>query len=123
MSLGRVKDGTATFPVRFINLSDEVLTLECVVDTGFTDAFCLPSEFVARCGFEFVFEYSATLADGSSVELPVFEGRISWNGQLRRVHILVAGDRPLLGVSMLEGLELRIRFEEGGSVQLLDLAN
>lgn len=67
------------------------LSVECVVDTGFTDSLCLPVSAVEALGFSYQFEYPARLADGSVVYLPVYEASLVWLGRERRVHLLATG--------------------------------
>lgn len=116
MITGRVENRHALLPVlfRFPNLPD--VSIEFVVDTGFTDALCLPAAAVTAMGLPFGFNFPASLADGSSVMLPVHEATIVWEGAERRVHVLATGNRPLIGTALLDGAELLIQFAEGGLV-------
>lgn len=97
------------------------ISVEFVVDTGFTDALCLPAPAVAALGLPYRFDFPASLADGSKVLLPVHEAEVFWEGAYRRVHVLATGNRPLIGVALLEGKELVVQFTEGGLVSVDDL--
>ena len=114
--IGRVENHHALLPVPLRLSGQPDLEIECVVDTGFTDALCLPPAAVAALGLPYRFDFPASLADGSRVLLPVHEATIVWDGRVRRVHLLATGERPLIGTALLDGTELVVQFAEGGLV-------
>ena len=116
MISGRVEKRQALLPVRFRRAGMPNVTTEFVVDTGFTDALCLPTDAVRMMGFPYEFEFPGRLADGSAVMLPVHRAAIVWVGMEREVHVLATGNRPLIGTALLDGAELVIQFIEGGLV-------
>ena len=92
MISGNVSNRHALVPVTFRLMDRPDLTIEFVVDTGFTDYLCLPPEAVAVLGLPYQYDEPANLADNSEVLLPVHEATILWNGQERTVG--GSGDRP-----------------------------
>lgn len=116
MITGRVENRHALLSVVFSVPGRPSVSIEFVVDTGFTDALCLPAPAVAALGLPFQFDFPASLADGSQVLLPVHEGTILWEGVEQRVHVLATGNRPLVGTALMDGTELVIQFVEGGLV-------
>lgn len=121
MMQGRVENRHALFPVAFRLPNRSGISIECVIDTGFTDALCLPAPAVAALGLPYQFDFPASLADGSHVMLPVHEATILWNGIEQRVHVLATGNRPLIGTALLDGTELVVQFAEGGIVTVDEL--
>jgi clan AA aspartic protease len=113
---GIVKNGRATVNVIFRLSNQPDFTIEFVIDTGFTEFLALPPEAVSLLGFPFVYDMYATLADNSSVILPVHQATIIWNGEEREVNVLATGKRPLLGTALLNENELVIQFTEDGLV-------
>lgn len=109
---GRVENRHALLPVMLRRPSHGDVEIEFVIDTGFTEALCLPIDAVAALGLPYQFDFPASLADGSQVLLPVHEATILWEGRERRVHALATGTRPLLGAALLDQMELVIRFAE-----------
>lgn len=118
MISGIVKNGRATVNVIFRLPNQPDFTIEFVIDTGFTEFLTLSPEAVSLLGFPFVYEMYATLADNSTVILPVHQATIIWNGEEREVNILATGKRPLLGTALLNEHELVIQFTEGGLVTI-----
>jgi clan AA aspartic protease len=118
MITGRVEDRHALLSVVFSLQGRPSVSIEFVVDTGFTDALCLPSPAVTALGLPFQFDFPASLADGSQVLLPVHEATIVWDGVEQRVHVLATGNRPLIGTALMDGTELLIQFIEGGMVSV-----
>ncbi|HEY9691725.1 MAG TPA: clan AA aspartic protease [Oculatellaceae cyanobacterium] len=110
---------TVTIVFRFPHRPD--LSIEFVIDTGFTDYLCLPPEAVTLLGLPFKYAMPVNLADNSEVTLPVHEAIILWNGEEREVRVLATGRRPLLGTALLEEHELVVQFTEGGLVTIEEL--
>ncbi|MEH2161562.1 MAG: hypothetical protein V7K38_11050 [Nostoc sp.] len=78
-----VKDGHATINVEFRLPNLPNFTIEFVIDTGFTDYLCLPSEAAVLLGLPFLYELPANLADNSWIDIPVHEAVIIGNGEER----------------------------------------
>jgi clan AA aspartic protease len=110
------RHATVTVTFRFSNRPD--LSIEFVVDTGFTDYLCLPPEAVALLGLPFKYAIPVNLADNSEVTLPVHEAIILWNEEEQEVRVLATGRRPLIGTALLEEHELVVQFTEGGLVTI-----
>jgi clan AA aspartic protease len=94
----------------------QLLEIECVVDTGFAGALTLPPNVVADLNLPFLIWMNANLADDSSVMTPIYQATIIWHGIERNIAVLAMGCRPLLGTDMLEDSNLNIDFYEGGTV-------
>ena len=116
MIAGRVEKGHALLPIMFRLPHQPRLVIDFVVDTGFTDALCLPLDATLALGLPYKFDFPARLADGSEVQLPAHEATIVWNGVEQTLYLLATGNRPLVGTALLDGAELRIQFTEGGLV-------
>jgi len=101
---GIVSDGHAiiTIPFRIPNRAD--FPIEFVVDTGFTDELCLPSEAVALLNLPFKYDLPANLADNSQVMLPVHKAIILWNAEERETRVFATGRRPLRFMAEVFGL-------------------
>lgn len=117
---GTVTDLHAVLPV-ILRLSQRGdLSLEFVVDTGFTGYLTLPKAAVAALGLPFAENIPANLADDSEIQIPVHEAIILWNGAEIEVRVLATGRRPLLGTALLRGQELIAQFIENGLVSVDD---
>ncbi|BAZ14229.1 hypothetical protein NIES4071_60690 [Calothrix sp. NIES-4071] len=121
MISGIVTDGRATVALTFRIPNRPNIDIGFVIDTGFTDEICLPSEAVSLLGFPFKYAQRANLANNTTVVLPVHEATILWNGKERDIHVLATGRRPLIGTALLEENELVIQFTEGGLVTIDEL--
>jgi clan AA aspartic protease len=115
---GSVTDGRATVPVIFRLANRPDVSIEFVIDTGFTNSLCLPPEAIAVLGLPFQYEIAANLANNSNVLLKVHTATILWNGEEYEVEVITAGRKPLLGVALMSGNELCIHFIEGGMVSI-----
>lgn len=97
------------------------LTIDFVVDTGFTYFLTLPPAAIASLGLPFLHEMPANLADDSTVNLGAHTAQILWNGTEREVRVLATGRRPLLGTASLDGQELVVQFLENGLVTVNEI--
>lgn len=70
------------------------VTLEFVVDTGFTGLLTLPPDAVTAMGLPFLHRIPAQLADSSFVEVAIHSATIVWNGIETEVTVLATGERP-----------------------------
>lgn len=121
MIFGIMTDRHPTVSVVFHLPNGLELSIEFVIDTGFTDYLCLPLEAVILLGLPFQYAMAANLADNSEIILPVHEALILWNGAEREVRVLATGRRPLLGTALLDHHELIIQFTQGGLVTIDEL--
>jgi len=118
---GRMENLHALMGVVFRNPSQPALSLEFVIDTGFTGDLTLPATAVAALGLPFVYNQAITLADDTDIEIPVHQATIVWQGSERFVHVLATGNRPLLGTALLIGCELLAQFSDNGLVTIEDI--
>ncbi len=113
---GHVISRQASLAVTFRLLDQPDLSIEFVVDTGFTDFLTLPPAAVTALSLPFLYGMSANLADDSTVEIPVYLAAILWNGITQEVRVLATGKRLLLGTALLDQCRLEAHFVEGGPV-------
>jgi clan AA aspartic protease len=116
MISGKVLRLHALLPIIFRLPDKPELSIEFVVDTGFTDQLTLPTEAVAAMGLPLLSRVPVDLADGSTIEIQMHEATIRWDGAERPVRVLAAGRRPLLGTALLDNFDLFVQFREGGLV-------
>ena len=102
--------------------SGESETVTAVVDTGFTGFLTLPRVVVDSLSLSLLGSAPATLADGSTTTLEVYEDLAVWHGRPRPVECLAAEGAPLVGMALLRGSMLRIQVVEGGAVEIEELA-
>ena len=114
--IGKVIGRHVTLPVTFRLPGKPDLTIEYVVDTGYTDYLTLPYAAVATMGLRFLHRIPADLADDSTVEIDVYRATIIWHGRVIEVPVLATGRRPLLGTALLDKCHVGIPFVEDGVV-------
>lgn len=111
---GTVSNRHALLAVVFRLPDKPTLSVEFVIDTGFTGELTLPPAAIASLGLPYSHSDVVRLADNSAVKVPVYIATLLWNGQIREVSVLATGRRPLLGTALLNDQELRVQFREGG---------
>jgi predicted aspartyl protease len=91
--------------------------IEAMVDTGFNLFLTLPSRLIAALSLPFA-PAKATLADGTVVSLDCYWVTLLWEGQPRRIVVVAADDRPLIGMSLLYGSRVTLDVVDGGPVTI-----
>ena len=96
--------------------------LEFVIDTGFSGAISMPESWIKAMGYVWSRSAASILADGSVIDVNVYEGRIIWNGVERVVPIDASEGDLLAGMDLLQGCELKIQVIPRGSVTIQSIA-
>ena len=116
MMTGNVLHKHAMLPVLFRLPGQPDITIEFVVDTGFTGALALPLSAIAALALPYIGEQAANLANDTEVEISLHSATIVWNDTAQEVRVLATGSRPLLGTTLLDGNELLVQFVDRGLV-------
>src|SRR5689334_10488641 len=109
MTVGRIVRLHVAVPVTFIGAKDRT-ELEAIVDTGFTGSLSLPQALIDELDLAPIGTVEVELADSTDVSLPSYRATIEWQGYLVDLDVIATGDRPLLGLELLAGWELRAHF-------------
>jgi clan AA aspartic protease len=92
--------------------------VEFVVDTGFTGVTTLPPAACAALVFPFLRRQPSFLAGRRQVVVDVYEMTLLWDGEERQVEVLAVEGPPLLGMTLMEGHDVRLQAVEGGVVTI-----
>jgi len=93
-------------------------TVAFVLDTGFTGVMTLPPAACSALGLTVDRLQPAGLADGSRVMLDVYLATLMWDGEERYVEVLAMDGAALIGMSLLDGSEVRLQVADGGLVTI-----
>jgi clan AA aspartic protease len=93
-------------------------SVDAAIDTGFTDTLVLPGEIILDCNLEPEMLRDAVLADGISRSYPVYSIKMNWFGTIINVFAYGLGNSALIGMSLLQGCELKIDCRLGGVVEI-----
>jgi clan AA aspartic protease len=118
MMNGHVANLHALMPVLLRLSGQPDLTIEFVVDTGFTGFLTPPAPAVAALGLPFLEDTPANLANDQVGSLAVHVATIVGNGTEQIVRVVATGRRPLLGTALLDGSYLGVDFTDGGAVTI-----
>ncbi|HLK57565.1 MAG TPA: hypothetical protein VKU00_13445 [Chthonomonadaceae bacterium] len=88
------------------------------LDTGFAGFLTLPSEDIAKLGLTYVGVQPSLLADNSRTLLSIYRLMVLWDDQEREIDVLELEGAPLLGMSLLEGFDVRIQAVDGGLITI-----
>lgn len=113
----------AVLPVQGQGPAGPSVTVEAVLDTGFTGLLTLPLAVVTQLGLPFAGTSRATRSDGREVGLDVLEATIRWDGRPHAMTVLAAEGGMLVGMAMLLGFRLTLDGVVGGRVSLEALSS
>jgi clan AA aspartic protease len=108
----------AVVPLRLRGPSGVELSVDAVVDSGYTGSLTLPPTTVAALRLVCHSTGGAILADGSTQSFDLYAVEVEWDGLWRMVLALSVGGDPLLGMRLLAGHTLRIDVTPGGAVEI-----
>ena len=94
--IGQVEKLHALLPVPFRLTGQPSLSLDFVIDTGFTGELTLPPVAVAALGLPFIYDESVNLANDTDAIVAVHSATILWQDVERDVRVFATGQRPLL---------------------------
>jgi clan AA aspartic protease len=90
--------------------------VDAIIDTGFNGFLTLPPALITALGLTRLSRGRAILADGSETLFDICKVSVFWDGQQRYVEVDAVDTTSRVGMSLLEGNDLYIRVEDGGSV-------
>lgn len=108
--------GDATVELQLRGPSGKVAWLKITVDTGLTQSLIVPPRMAIALDLEVRELTSYTLADGSTVDAPVYALEGSWFGGWAPVAAGCMDRGALLGMQLMSGCRLCLDVVEGGSV-------
>lgn len=96
----------------------KVFTQDAIVDTGFNGWLSLPPDVISELSLKWKRRGRAVLGDGSECVFNVYEAVVVWDDTLLTIPVDEADAEPLVGMSLMEGYELKMQVFEGGRVEL-----
>jgi clan AA aspartic protease len=98
--------------------SPKIITVDAVIDTGFTSFLSLPLSIITDLGLSWHYRDVGTLGDGSEVVFEIYKASVIWDGQRQIVDVAASDVDPLVGMGLLYGFKLQIEAVEGGTVTI-----
>ncbi len=119
MILGNVNNNReAIVQILIVGNNNKRQLVRAVIDTGFTAFLTLPPDVILRLELVCFAQQEGVLGNGEVHLFDVYESSIIWDGQVKTIEINESNSDPLVGMSLLEGYELRIESIAGGSVTI-----
>jgi len=94
------------------------ITVDAVIDTGFTSFLSLPLSVITNLGLPWYYRDIGTLGDGSEVVFEIYKASVIWDGIEQVVDVAASEADPLLGMGLLYGFKIQIEAVEGGRVTI-----
>jgi clan AA aspartic protease len=92
------------------------ISIDAIVDTGFSDYLALPLSIIEGLDLDFLDTVGVRLGDGSLASCDLYRGRVEWLDTTMVVAIQSTETDPLVGVKLLRGCNLSIDFTQNGAV-------
>ena len=94
------------------------ITVDAVIDTGFTSFLSLPLSVILDLDLPWHYRDVGVLGDGSEVIFEIYQASVIWDGQNQIIDVAASEADPLVGMSLLYGFKLQIEAVEGGTVTI-----
>lgn len=118
MVVGRIgADLRPMVPIVVQGANGQEAKIPVLLSTGFGEALLLPTQDVAALGLPQTGERIVTFPDGSQIEATVHPAKILLAGEVQDVELLSGGVEPRMGLRLLEGYRISMRFVEGGAIE------
>ena len=111
-------DRQAAVELRVFGSGESSVSLQAVIDTGFSGYLTLPTQTVTALGLELQNETTVTLGDGTERALSQFSADLEWDGENRTVLVLAAEIAPVIGMALLYGYNVHLHVLDGGTVSI-----
>ena len=122
MMFGRVNHNCeAIIKVAVGRIGSPKISIDAVIDTGFTSSLSLPLDIITELGLPWHFRDVGTLGDGSEVIFEIYKATVIWDGQNQIIDVAASDADPLVGMALLYGFKLQIEAIEGGLVKIESL--
>ena len=122
MMFGRVNHNCeAIIKVAVGLIGSPKISVDAVIDTGFTSSLSLPLAIITELGLPWHFRDIGTLGDGSEVIFEIYKATVIWDGQNRIIDVAASDADPLVGMALIYGFKLQIEAIEGGLVTIESL--
>jgi clan AA aspartic protease len=118
MITGTISTHRAFVPLRVLGPNGQEGGVEFVLDTGFTGTSTLPPATCIRLDLIAGRIQPARLADGSRIMLDVYQATLMWDGAPRDIEVLAKDGAPLIGMTLLDGSDVRLQVTDGGPVTI-----
>lgn len=117
MTTGFVSAGNeAVITVRLRGYDGTELSVDAVLDTGFTGFLTLPPNLIQNLYWSYVVSTEIVLADGTPRDVDVYEGRIRWNDAWQTIRVQASDGCTLLGMGLLRDHFVGIEVITNGAV-------
>ncbi|MBL1177502.1 clan AA aspartic protease [Pantanalinema sp. GBBB05] len=114
-------DCEAIIKVAVGHIGSSKITVDAVIDTGFTSFLSLPLSIITNLGLLWHYRDIDTLGDGSEVVFEIYKASVIWDGIEQIVDVAASDADPLVGMGLLYGFKIQIEAVEGGRVTLKKL--
>ena len=119
MVIGRIgADLRPMIPVVVQGANGQERKIFVLLSTGFGESLLLPPAEVAALGLPQTGARTVRFPDGSQIEATVHPARILLAGEAQDVDILAGGWEPRMGLTLLQGYRISMRFVEGEVVEV-----
>ena len=108
----------AIIPITIRNALLRDVTLDAIIDTGFSGYLSLPLATITALQAPLIETRPFSLGNNVRVDFDLYGATIVWDGQERDILVLASEAHPLVGMSLLNGFRITIDAIDGGQVYI-----
>ena len=119
MFIGKIgSDLRPMVPIVVQGANGQEAKIPVLLSTGFAEALLLPALEVAALNLPQTGVRTVTFPDGNHIEATVHPAKILLAGEAHDIELLVGGYEARMGMHLLEGYRISIKFVEGEAVSV-----
>ncbi len=119
MILGQVNPRIqVVIPIMIRDATGNLLTLDGIIDTGFSGYLTLPLATITALQLPFLNSRVFSLGNNAQVNFDIYKATLLWDGQDRNIQVLASEAHPLVGMALLKGYRITIDAVDGGTVRI-----
>jgi clan AA aspartic protease len=117
--IGRVNSRLkALAPIKVKSAGRQTITVEVIVDTGFSGFLMLTPEVINTLQLPRIGSRVFSLGNNSRANFDTYMAKVIWDGEERTVRVIASEAHPIVGMSLLKGYRVTIDAVDGGQVRI-----
>ena len=114
-------DNEAVLFLEVLGPSGATIEVKAIIDTGFSAALTLPKDWINELELPYVDSHDIILADGSNIDVGLYDAVILSDGQPRSVFVHCMEGDPLIGMGLMKDFLLHLPVRVGSEFTISEI--
>ena len=114
-------DNEAVLFLEVLGPSGATIEVKAIIDTGFSAALTLPKDWINALELPYVDSHDIFLADGSNIDVGLYDAEILWDGHPRPVLVHCMEGDALVGMGLMKDFLLHLPVRIGAEFTISEI--